>query len=73
MDSFQVAIFLFSFLKASHDVSFLSSFGTIFQIFGSRKKILFVPQKHFLHLANQIEKTVVNSNHYSLVEIIVSR
>ena len=37
--------FFISFLKASKDVSFLNSFGTIFQIFGPRNEILSVPQK----------------------------
>ena len=65
--------FLISFLKACNDVSFSNSLITIFQIFGPRNEILFVPQKHFLRLVIQIVKTVVNCNHYSLLEKIVSR
>ena len=48
MDSFQFAIFLISFLKASNDVYFLNSLGTIFQIFGERNEILSVKQKTLL-------------------------
>ena len=55
------------------DVSFLNAFGTVCQILEPRNRKLSVPQKHFLHLGNQILKTVINCNHYSLVDIIVSR
>ena len=66
--------FLISFLKASNDVSFLKSLGKIFETLGPRNEILSVLQKkRFLHLVNQIVKTVVNCNHYSLTEIIGSR
>ena len=37
--------FLISFLKASNDVFFFNSIGTIFQIVGLRHEIPSVPQK----------------------------
>ena len=43
--------FLISFLKACN-VSFLNSFGTIFQIFGPRNEILSVPQNTLLTFGN---------------------
>ena len=65
--------FVISSLKARNDISFLNSLGAIFQIFRPRKEILSVPQKKILLLVIQIVKTLVNYNHYSLIEIIVSR
>ena len=70
---FSVSHFLISFLKACNDVCCSNSSGTIFQIFGPRNKIFSVPQKHFLRLVIQIVKTVVNCDHYSLIEKIVSQ
>ena len=49
---FSACHFLFSFLKACNDVSFLNSLGTIFQIFGPRNEILPVPQKTLLAFGN---------------------
>ena len=72
-EQFSGCHFLISFLKASNDVSFLNSLGTIFQIFGPTNEILSAPQKHVLYLLNYIVTTVVNCNHYSLIEIIVSQ
>ena len=60
--------FFISFVKACKDVSFLNSLGTIFLIFGPRNEVLSV-----LQTTIQIVKIVVNCNHYSLIEIIVSR
>ena len=69
---FSGCLFLITFLKACN-VSFLNSLGIIFHIFGSRNQTLSVYKKHFLNLVIEIEETVVNCNHYSLIEIIVSR
>ena len=44
--------FLISFLKACNNVFLLNSLGTIFQIFGPRSEILFVPQKALLTFGN---------------------
>ena len=62
--------FLISFLKASNDDSFVNSQGTRFS--GQEMKYFLFHKKN-LHLANEIVKTVVNCNHYSLIEIIVSQ
>ena len=64
--------FLIIVLKACNNVFLLKFIRNNIPVFLAPEYFQF-HKKYFLNLVIQVVKTVVNCNHYSLIEIIVSR